>query len=246
MRHHSFSLPSSTAAKQAALWAAAKQPTDNMPDNNKSVGWRKKIQNKPKELQPLKPTKDDASTNNRLYFTRKTVHTSRPSTPATPTVEEPETGRIESVESTTPRRSSKPKLIRYTSLFSSFKDLEPTSPDFSEPWDNTVPEPIAYVDPMMTIQSLRAHIARYSKIPLTPEHTNGLLCIFEHYCMLRSVNEGMEATLQDTRQELETARARWTNEEHRYAAEIRRLELLIAQGTTGVAGYVRTSFQRSH
>jgi hypothetical protein len=209
---------SSSTAKQAAQRAAAKQTAVEMPDSNKGVGWRKKIQNKPKDLQPLKPSTDDASSTGRHYFSRKTIHGSRPATPATPATEEPEESRSEPVESTTPRRSSKPKLIRYTSLFTNFKDIhESVSPAFAEPWSD-----------------------------VKPEHNSGLYRIFEHYCQLRSTNEVMEAALQQTRDDLATSQARWMGEERRYAEEIRRLELLIAKGTTGVAGFVTMLYIQAH
>jgi hypothetical protein len=238
---------SSSTAKQAAQRAAAKQTAVEMPDSNKGVGWRKKIQNKPKDLQPLKPSTDDASSTGRHYFSRKTIHGSRPATPATLATEEPEESRSEPVESTTPRRSSKPKLIRYTSLFTNFKDIhESVSPAFAEPWSDVKPDPVAHVDPMVIIQSIRSHMAKFSTIPIPPEHNSGLYRIFEHYCQLRSTNEVMEAALQQTRDDLATSQARWMGEERRYAEEIRRLELLIAKGTTGVAGFVTMLYIQAH
>lgn len=246
MRSYTHSA-SSTTAKQAAQLAAANRTTDKMPDNNNKgvgVGWRKKIQHKPKELQPLKPLKlntDDAATG-RHYFSRKTIHGSRPATPVTPAIEEtPEEGRNEPVESTTPRRSSKPKLVRYTSLFSNFKDIhEAANPEFAEPWSEVKPDPVDLVDPILIIQSIRSHIAKFSTTALTPEHNSGLYRIFEHYYQLRSKNVEVEEALQQTREELATSQERWIGEERRYAEEIRRLELLIAKGTTGVAGFVDT------
>jgi hypothetical protein len=211
-----------------------------MPDNSKGVGWaRKKISNKPNALQPLRLSTDDTLAAGRHYFSRKTIHGSRPATPATPTIDETEDGRVlNSAEPTTPRRNSKPKLARYTSLFSSFKDIPEPSPNFAEPWNDIVPEFEGYVDPILTIQAIRSHLAKFSRVPLDSGHSHGLLNIFEHYYQLRTETERLETELQETRQELESTRDRWTHEERRYAEEIRRLELLIARGTTGMAGYV--------
>ena len=245
----SIDLSSSTvAAKRATERAATKQANDNMPQENKAVGWRKKIQNKPKELQPVKMGADPG----RHLFSRKGIHGSRPvtpltpATPATPVIEENEEGQNERVHSTTPHRNSKPKLARYTSLFTNFKDIqEPKNPQFAEPWSDIEPPKVGYVDPVVTIQAIRSHMVNFSTTPLSPSHNNGLFCIFEHYYKLRTENESLETELQELRQDLESTRDRWTTEERRYAEEIRRLELLIAQGTAGVAGSVITYGVRS-
>ncbi|KAF2827665.1 hypothetical protein CC86DRAFT_349335 [Ophiobolus disseminans] len=213
-----------------------------MPPENKGVGWRKKIQNKPKELQPHKVSADDAVASGRHLFSRKGIQSSRPATPATSTIEEADEGPGEPAQSTTPRRSSKPKLVRYTSLFTSFKDVsEPKSPDFAEPWGDIDPNsaaPVPYVDPIAIIQAIRSHMANFSTTPLSSTHNSGLFRVFEHYYKLRSENERLEVGLHEARQELQSTQDRWTDEERRYAEEIRRLELLIAQGTAGVAGFL--------
>jgi hypothetical protein len=56
----------------------------------------------------------------------------------------------------------------------------------------------------------------------------------------------MEAALQQTRDDLAASQERWMGEERRYAEEIRRLELLIAKGTTGVAGCVAMLCIQAH
>lgn len=213
-----------------------------MPPENK--GWRKKIQNKPKELQSLKVSTEDAAAPGRHLFSRKGMQGSRPATPATPAtpaIEEPDGGQHDPAHLTTPRRSSKPKLARYTSLFTSFKDVpEPLNPQFAEPWSAIDPNPVLenpYVDPIVTMQAVRSHMRNFSTTPLSSKHNNGLFCVFEHYYSLRSENERLEAELQEAQQDIVSSQDRWNNEERRYAEEIRRLELLIAQGTTGVAGY---------
>ncbi|KAF2025048.1 hypothetical protein EK21DRAFT_77318 [Setomelanomma holmii] len=215
-----------------------------MPDN-KGVGWRKKIQSKPKELQPLKigteetVTVEEASDRRRHHGWRKTIQGSRPATPvgvpATPTVEDTDEARAERIEAATPRRDSKPKLNRYTSLFSSFKDTL-KGPDFSEPWNDERPELEPYVDPELAIQAVRSHMVSYSMKPIPIDHNSALFRIFEAYHKLRAENEHLEAAIESTGQELDSVKERWAREERRYAEEIHRLELLIAQGVSGVAG----------
>ncbi|KAH4221060.1 hypothetical protein HBI17_125340 [Parastagonospora nodorum] len=214
-----------------------------MPDN-KGVGWRKK--SKPKELQPLKlgldhlVGADDASDRRRHHGWRKTIQGSRPATPATappvtPTVEETEDALSERTEPTTPRRDSKPKLVRYTSLFSSFAST-PKGPEFSEPWGE---EPLLfepYADPKLAIASIRAHMASFSMKPIPPEHNNNLFRIFEDYHKRRDEIDRLQIALKELSERQLQYETGWADYERQYAEEIRRLELLIAQGVTGVAG----------
>jgi hypothetical protein len=239
-----------TAAKRAAERATRKRANDNMPDN-KGVGWRKKIHYKPKELQPFKLGVDDTaatedpSDRRRHHGWRKTIQGSRPATPvsgppATPTIDEVEDVQGELTEPATRRRDSKPKLTRYTSLFSGFNALKDTTKilDFTEPWSDGTPPFESYVDPKFAIQSIRSHMVTFSRNPVPLEYNNSLFCIFENYDKLRNQNDRLDTVLQETRQNFEYAEDQWAKEELRYEEEIRRLELLIAQGAMGVAGYV--------
>lgn len=214
-----------------------------MPDN-KGVGWRKK-KSKPKELQPLKlgldhlVSVDDAADRRRHHGWRKTIQGSRPATPAppaTPTVEEAEDAPSERTERSTPRRDSKPKLIRYTSLFTSFGST-PKGPEFSEPWGE---EPLPfepYTDPKFAIASIRAHMASFSMKPIPLEHNNSLFRIFEDYHKRRDEIDHLQVALEELSERHLQSETSWAAYERQYADEIRRLELLIAQGVTGVAGY---------
>jgi hypothetical protein len=47
----------------------------------------------------------------------------------------------------------------------------------------------------------------------------------------------LRTELEEIRKKLEDPEGQWPRAERRYAEEIRRLEPLIAQGATGVAGY---------
>jgi hypothetical protein len=234
------------AAKQASLRSEKIQAYDIMPDN-KGVGWRKKIQSKPKELQPLKlgtdnPVgADDSSDRRRHHGWRKTIQGSRPATPATglpttPTVDETEAAHVERAEPCTLHQDSKPKLIRYTSLFSGFNNT-PKGPEFSQPWGEEALSFEPYVDPKVAISSIRAHMASFSMKPIPLEHNNNLFCIFEDYHKRRYENERLDVALHETREKLGRAEDQWAKDERQYAEEIRRLELLIAQGATGVAGH---------
>jgi hypothetical protein len=216
-----------------------------MPDN-KTASWRKKITSKPKDLQLSKTILDDATSteSGRHRGWRKTIHASRPSTPTagppvTPTLDERER-QSERLSCSTPCRDTKPKLTRYTSLFSGFKDAS-KGPDFDTPWDDILPTYEPYVDPKLSIQSIRSHMVHFSMTPIPLEHSNNLFCIFEHYHKLCEENDRLNTDLQRTRQEYEHAESLWVQEEQRYADEIRRLELLISNGASGVAAYVWTS-----
>ncbi|KAF1843793.1 uncharacterized protein K460DRAFT_342364 [Cucurbitaria berberidis CBS 394.84] len=216
-----------------------------MPDN-KAVGWRKKLHgSKQKDMLPLNTDGDDttavaedSSDRRRQHGWRRTIHGSRPETPVTvaPTnlAEDSEDARSERSEVSTPRRNSKPKLARYTSLFSSFKESS-KGPEFAEPWSDDAPPPFQpYVDPLNALRSIRSHMITASPIPLG--HNSGLFRIFEDYGKVREEKENLETLLQDTFHDWETAKDQWNESEGRYEAEIRRLELLIARGTSGMTG----------
>ncbi|KAF1920304.1 hypothetical protein BDU57DRAFT_464605 [Ampelomyces quisqualis] len=219
-----------------------------MPDNI-TTGWRKKITSKPKEFQPPRlniidtTTADDSSEKRRHHGWRMTIQASRPSTPVsappvTPTLEEPVEARGERSAPLTPRRDSRPKLNRYTSLFSSFKDT-PKGPLFDEPWNNTQPPPEPYTDPELAIQSIRSHMVSFSMKPIPLEHNSNLFRIFEAFHKMTGDKERLEVELQKARQDIERNEQDWFNQEQQYGEEIRRLELLMAQGTKGVEGVLQ-------
>jgi hypothetical protein len=204
-------------------------------------------------------TAEDPADRRRHHGWRKTIQASRPGTPVsgppttierlaeqvmrtTPAIEDIADNRSERSETPGPRRDPKPKAGRYASLFTSLKDV-PKGPEFAEPWSlDTEPVFEPYIDPLNTIQSVRSHIINYSTKPISTEHSNGLLCVFEHYRKIREAKELLELQLQDLRQDMKRAEEVWVDEEDRYNAEIRRLELLMAHGATGVAGCVSPQF----
>jgi hypothetical protein len=174
------------------------------------------------------------------YSWRKTIQGSRPGTPIsaapkTSVVEDVVDVRSERSETPVLHRNSKPKLARYTSLFNSLKD-PPKGPDFAEPWSKDAPPHEPYMDPLLAIQAVVSHMTNYYTKPIPPEHSNGLFRIFEDYRKLRETKQNLEASLFEIRQEWKRAQCQWLQEEYQFNAEIRRLELLIADGATGVAG----------
>ncbi|KAH8727268.1 hypothetical protein GQ44DRAFT_649771 [Phaeosphaeriaceae sp. PMI808] len=222
-----------------------------MPDN-KGVGWRKKIHGRPKDPQPWKLDADDTTCaedltdryllgqQHRYHGWRRTIQGSRPTTPASvlpvaSTGEDTADIRTERDDFSTLRRESKPKLARYTSLFTNFKDV-PKSAEFAEPWSDVAPSFEPYLDPRIALQSIHSHMITYSMSPIPLGYNNGLFRIFEDYHKLRAENCRLQAELQETFQNIEIARVQWRNDERQYGEEIRRLELLIAHGSAGVAG----------
>ncbi|KAJ4384628.1 hypothetical protein N0V86_000228 [Didymella sp. IMI 355093] len=216
-------------------------------------GWRKKIGGKPKEPPPIRTDSDDivatprteipsaVDTNDRrCHGWRKTVAVSRPSTPMTTT---PPTSIPDNVEDTrneisgasTSRRGSRPKTARYTSMFATHKE-ELHDSMFSDPWslDNPPTQATAwsYVDPIVAMESIHSHMCKNYMIPIPLEHTSGLFQIFDDYRKLRSHKEHLEAHERDALNHSRKVTAQWHQSEIIYEAEIRRLELLIARGTT--------------
>lgn len=223
-----------------------------MPDK----GWRKKIHGRPaRDLPPLKTTlsgvataEDQLGDRRRPIGWRKTIHSSRPQTPSsisplTPLIDDADDARSEHFEPQTPRCNSKPRLARYTSLFNSFKETS-KGPDFAEPWSEDTPLPLqSYVDPLHALQSVHSHMIKFST-PIPLEHNSGLFRVFEDYRKVREEKERVETLLQDTLTSWEMAEKDWTDAELCYKSEIRRLELLIAKGTSGMTGLVSTQRTR--
>lgn len=92
------------------------------------------------------------------------------------------------------------------------------------------------VDPLVAVQEIRSHIGKQSWVPIPVEHNNGLLRIFEDYRKVRDTKEQLDTLIKEVLGSWQTAQEEWTETEFRYQQEIRRLELLIAKGSTGMAG----------
>lgn len=173
---------------------------------------------------------------------RRTISASRPQTPvngapATSTLRDVDDIAGETQDST-PRRDSKPKLARYTSLFSSLKDVN-KGPEFAEPWSADAPpvfEP--YPDPLYALQSLRSFMFKAPSAAIPPSYSNALFRIFDSYGKLREQNQRLEELAQEMIRDWTRMEEHFNMREADYKGEIRRLELLIARSALGMTGYV--------
>lgn len=242
--------------------AKAKLSTDTGETTRKTMvdnkGWRKKIGGKPKDAPPVKTSLDDTTTtpptevlsavdtiDKRRHGWRKTIAVSRPSTPITtapptPTPDDVEDTRSERSGASTPRRDSRPKATRYASMFATHK-AQPLESIFSEPWSLDSPPQAAawsYVDPIVTMESIHSHMCRNYMVPVPLEYNSGLFQVFDDYRKLRAHKEHLETRERNALGHSRKVTAQWHQSETLYEAEIRRLELLIARGTTGMTGYV--------
>jgi hypothetical protein len=232
-----------------------------MPDN---AGWRKKIHGKSRETKddkehreakesneltlnktiPEGATAGDDCLERRRHGWRKTIHGSRPETPVaiTPLLDDADDCPSERSESLMPTRDPKPKLIRYTSLFSGFKDAakKPDSskePNFTEPWGEDSPFTFdGYGDPLVMIDSIRSHMSASSRQTIPWEHHNTLFCIFDEYRKTRESKGRLEVQVEHQARELQENQESWDDERCRYESEIHRLEVIIAKSTNGVEG----------
>ncbi|KAJ4984922.1 hypothetical protein SVAN01_09616 [Stagonosporopsis vannaccii] len=218
-------------------------------------GWRKKRGDKPNELPLLKTGFEDAAaapstavapepSDRRRHVWRKTMATSRPLTPltpvpATPMPEEVVDTKGERSEASSPRRDSKPKITRYTSLFTSHKE-ESTSSIFSEQWSvdtlSDQNDPWSFVDPIFIMESIHSHMCKHYMVPIPLQYNSGLFQIFDDYRKLRADKEFQEHREREVLQHSRKITAQLFKSENLYQSEIRRLELLIARGTSGMAG----------
>ncbi|KAG9192657.1 hypothetical protein G6011_11391 [Alternaria panax] len=222
--------------------------------DDENMSWRlghsRQPKKPPKAPAPLKIDGDSPKSlddlNDRLPLSwRKTRQGSRPQTPVaavptTPTIENADDTRSERSDTPAPRRDSKPKLARYTSLFANFKETvkEPEFA-FSAPWGEDAPPPFQpYIDPLDVVLSVRSHMATAYK-PIPMEHNSGLFRVFEDYRKVREQKESISRMMEDTLKDWRKAEAHWKYLKDCYGAEIRRLELLIARGTSGMAGLMQ-------
>ncbi|KAI4930490.1 uncharacterized protein J4E92_004322 [Alternaria infectoria] len=227
----------------------AKDDDENMPDNKSwRLGHSKQPKKPPRTSTPLKidvdtPVGTDDSSDRRLQLTwRKTRQSSRPQTPVggahtTPIAEDADDAPSERSDTPALRRDSKPKLARYTSLFANFKETA-KEPEFafSAPWGEDAPAPFqTYIDPLDVVTSVRSHMITASW-PIPMEHNSGLFRVFEDYRKVREQKECLSTMLEETLNDWRKAEEHWTRSRDRYGAEIRRLELLIARGASGMTG----------
>lgn len=220
-----------------------------MPGNR----WRGVLQHGGRSKTPDPWAPKSPSTNNvMLDSTRDAVEPlfeanrlpSRPSSP-TPTVLSLSSFDREDNESThknpneeTPRHS-RPKLTRYISDYWAFGAHEDHELQFSSPWDENEPPKPEPVDSLTVIEAVRAHLRDPTARGIPASHNSGVLRVFEDYRKIREDNDRIQDLLRQTLVDWIEADSSWSLKEDRYQAEIRRLELIIAKGSTGMAGLIK-------
>ncbi|KAF2007741.1 hypothetical protein P154DRAFT_583930 [Amniculicola lignicola CBS 123094] len=169
---------------------------------------------------------------------RKTFHGTRPSTPVAGLPTENDDTVSEHGHEMTPRRL-KPKLSRYLSNYLSLSNPPKTS-DFSEPWSEDAPPAwITPVDPIIVLQSVHSYLLSNPSMPLPVQHNSGLLVIFEHYRKLREQKELLDGQMKEVLDAYEADEKMWESKEDACRREIRRLELIIARGTSGMSALIK-------
>lgn len=155
-------------------------------------------------------------------------------------------------ESHTPKRRPRPKLSSYISYLSGVNANRPESLYKAE---TSSLNPLAQVKPREEIRavnidsmigSLHATLMESPLQSLSAQHNSRLFHLFEAYRNLAEEKETLQAKLTEEREHRLKilsnycdAENRWQGEEADYKAEIRRLELLVAQGEKGIAGVFR-------
>ncbi|KAJ4348434.1 uncharacterized protein N0V89_009808 [Didymosphaeria variabile] len=219
-----------------------------MPEKSGAGGWRKRIHARPgaAKLNPEDHVSAEADTESlrppsERSSWRSTFH-SRPATPSrtpTPTVFQVDTDvfrREITSDAPSPRKATKPKLARYLSGYLSIKDASKEPDTFSEPWVELPPTFTEYVDPLVSLQSVFSHMTSNPSQPIPLHYNSGIFRIFEDYRKIREESKRLDNLLHETFEGYRAAERFYDKAEAEYQAEIRRLELLIARGTSGMAG----------
>ncbi|KAF2444230.1 hypothetical protein P171DRAFT_28826 [Karstenula rhodostoma CBS 690.94] len=213
-------------------------------------GWRKRIHSRPgaTKLNPedraLPETDTDSlrPSSERSNW-RSTFH-SRPGTPSrapTPTIFQFDTDGVRreiTLDVPSPRKATKPKLARYLTGYLAIKDPS-KEPEFGEPWSEMLPCSREYVDPMVSLQSVFSHMTTNPSCPIPLHYNNGIFRVFEDYRKIREEKERLDNLLHETFEGYRAAERFYDKAEAEYQAEIRRLELLIARGTSGMDGMIK-------
>jgi hypothetical protein len=140
-----------------------------------------------------------------------------------------------------PKRHSRPKLFtRASQYFGKSPSLQ-----FSNNFDFSEVKPErnlhdAKVDPI--VSSITTTISSQFNKPLSVQNHGPILRVFEAFRVLSDEKDELEANLAEavshnntTLDTLEGERRRWKEDELNYKAEIKRLEIIIASGKTGLA-----------
>lgn len=161
---------------------------------------------------------DDASTRSSSWKKK-----SRPNTPTSAVTDDTQS-------------AARPKISRYLSGFPHLK--ENIDAEFSKDWWNDIqPPPVnPPTDPQEAVRSISNFMHELPSKPISVSHYSNLFRIFEDYRKVKEQNDNLKQEMRETSQAHEAAVTRWAVIESQYQAEIRRLELLIAHGTSGMTG----------
>ncbi|KAF1970409.1 hypothetical protein BU23DRAFT_212293 [Bimuria novae-zelandiae CBS 107.79] len=220
-----------------------------MPEKSGAGGWRKRIHSRPtgakaKAEDRILAEEDTESLRPLLERESWSTFHSRPGTPSrasTPSIFSQDLDDVRrelTPEVPSPRKQPKPKLSRYISGYLAIKDAS-KEPGFSEPWSET---PLPYeevIDPLVSLQSVFAHMSAVPARPIPLNFNSGIFRIFADYRKVREEKERLEELLHETFNAYRAAEECHEEEKGQYDDEIRRLELLIAHGTSGMAGLVK-------
>jgi hypothetical protein len=166
---------------------------------------------------------------------------SRPSTPArtpTPTFLQQDTDDVRheiAMDKPSPRKPTKPNLARYISGYRSIMEASKEQ-DFADPWIEFSPPCEEVVDPLVSLQSVFAHMNTLPARPIPIHYNSGIFRIFADYRVVREEKERLNKLCNDTFAAYRDLETYYENQKTEYDEETRRLELLIAHGTSGMAG----------
>jgi hypothetical protein len=195
------------------------------------TGWRMRAKHRPKDV---KFGNDDVPATEQLGRPSSSWQKSRPNTP---TISVTDDSRNDAAsEASTPRRQARPKLSRYLSGLHTKDHLKHVN--LTEEWWNDVDlfqkEPP--LSPSAALQSAYSHMLQLPSKPIPVSYFNGLFSLFEDYRKIRAEKEKLGGELHEASKLHEKSVYEWAEAESQYQIEIRRLELLIAHGTSGMAG----------
>ncbi|PVH96663.1 hypothetical protein DM02DRAFT_631800 [Periconia macrospinosa] len=194
------------------------------------AGWRMRNRNR---------TKESKINTNAAFPAEESSHRSSgwlKSRPSTPTTATDDTRSEGSSEALTPRRATRPKISRYLSGLPHFK--ENIDSTFTQDWWNEI-QPLPAEPPLSPeemIRSVSKHMHGLPAQPIPISMFNGLFRVFEDHRKIKEERTRLDQELRETLDAHDSAADRWCKAEAQYQEEIRRLDLLIARGTSGMTG----------
>ncbi|KAL1602732.1 hypothetical protein SLS60_006153 [Paraconiothyrium brasiliense] len=92
---------------------------------------------------------------------------------------------------------------------------------------------------MVSLQSVFSHMTSNPSQPIPLHYNSGIFRVFEDYRNIREEKKRLDNLLHETFEGYRAAESFYDKAEAEYQAEIRRLELLIAHGTSGMSGVMK-------